>query len=166
MVDLNLLESGGEYNQLKNSYIIFICTFDPFGKELCCYEFKNICKDISEISLMDGRKILVYNTKGTKVNVTKETLSFLEYIETNKASDEYTERLNKDIATARLNKEWRVEYMKTLLHDSDVKREGRVEERRIIVLNMLREGMNNSDICKLIGCNIEYIEEIRKDMES
>ncbi len=165
MVDLNLLESGGEYSELKNSYIIFICTFDPFGKRLCCYEFENICKDDAELSLMDGRKILVYNTKGEIVNVSKETLDFLKYIETNTVCDDYTKRLSQDVATARMNKEWRVEYMKTLLHDNDVRRagkaEGKEEERRNIVLNMLRKGMDILDICDLAQCSQEYVEEVR-----
>ncbi len=165
MVDLNLLESGGEYSELKNSYIIFICTFDPFGKGLYCYEFKNICKDDAELSLLDGRKILIYNTKGKNINVSKKTMDFLDYIETNKVCDEYTERLNKDVAIARMNKEWRVEYMKTLLHDSDVKREGREEQKRIIVINMLRKGIDISEICELAECSAKYVEEVRRTME-
>lgn len=68
MIDLNLLETGGEYGDLKNSYVIFICTFDPFGKGFCCYEFENVCKDDGKLILSDGRKILIYNTKG-KINL-------------------------------------------------------------------------------------------------
>ena len=44
MIDLNILQSGADYHLLKESYIIFICTFDPFGGDLCCYEFENVCK--------------------------------------------------------------------------------------------------------------------------
>ena len=48
-------------------------------------------------------------------------------METSEASDDYTDKLDNDVALARLNKEWRVEYMKTLLHDMDVRNEGRAE---------------------------------------
>ena len=44
LMDLNHLETGDEYSELLDSYVIFICTFDPFGKGLCCYAFENICK--------------------------------------------------------------------------------------------------------------------------
>ncbi len=33
MIDLNSIEKGASYKNLKESYVIFICTFDPFGKE-------------------------------------------------------------------------------------------------------------------------------------
>ena len=168
MVDLNLLESGGDYRELKNSYIIFICTFDPFKKGLYCYEFENVCKDDSTLKLLDGRKILIYNTKGKKINVSKETLDFLKYIETNKVCDDYTERLSHDVTKARKNKEWRVEYMKTLLHDMDVRREGREEGREekayAVVMNMLRKGMSILDICELTECSEEYVEKVKRSL--
>lgn len=172
MMDLNLLESGGDYEELKTSYVIFICTFDPFGRDLCCYEFENICVYGENIPLNDGRKILLFNTKGNTINVSKEAYDFLKFIETNVVSDEYTEHLNKDVSIARMNKEWRVEYMKTLLHDMDVKREGREEGIivgrqqgiRDIVQNMLRKGMDIAEICELAECDEEYVEEVRKSL--
>ena len=30
MIDLNLLERGADYKELKKSYVIFICPFDQF----------------------------------------------------------------------------------------------------------------------------------------
>ena len=80
MMDLNVLNIGEKYNQLTNSYVIFICTYDLFGQGLCCYEFENICKDNTELSLNDGRKILIFNTKGTVVNVSEEVFNFLRFI--------------------------------------------------------------------------------------
>ena len=168
MVDLNLLESGGDYEDLKTSYVIFICTFDPFGEDLCSYQFENICVNGANISLKDGRKILIFNTKGNTINVSRETYDFLKFIDANVVSDEYTERLSKDVSKARMNKEWRVEYMKTLLHDMDVRREGRAEgrkeEKRCVITNMLRKGMDIVDICELAECSEEYVEEVRKSL--
>ena len=34
MIDLNILSKGSNYNALKETYIIFICTFDEFGEYL------------------------------------------------------------------------------------------------------------------------------------
>ena len=76
-----------------------------FDKGLYCYEFEYICKDDESLRLQDGRKILIFNTKGSIVNVNRETQDFLEFIETNKTSDEYNERLNNDVKIARMNKE-------------------------------------------------------------
>ena len=34
MIDLNILEKGEDYRNLKKSYVIFICTFDQYGKSV------------------------------------------------------------------------------------------------------------------------------------
>ena len=32
-MDMEMLLSGSEYEELPNTYVIFICDFDPFGEE-------------------------------------------------------------------------------------------------------------------------------------
>ena len=44
-VDLNMISSGAGYDELKQSYIIFINTFDLFGKGFPKYTFENVCQD-------------------------------------------------------------------------------------------------------------------------
>ena len=51
MIDLNSIEKGEDYDELKESYVIFICTFDPFGKELVQYTFENLCEEDTTIRL-------------------------------------------------------------------------------------------------------------------
>lgn len=144
LMDMNLLENGGSYKQLKNSYVIFICTFDPFGRGLSCYEFENICKDVEELELLDGRKILFFNTKGTIKNISPEAEVLFEYIEKKKIGDKYTEGLEEQVKKARMNKEWRVEYMKTYFHDIDVRDEGieqGIEQGKLIQLvELVKDG--------------------------
>ena len=142
LMDMNLLEKGSSYKQLKNSYVIFICTFDPFGKNLCCYEFENICKDIEELKLLDGRKILFFNTKGMIKNISPEAEVLFEYIEKKKIGDKYTEGLEEQVKMARMNKEWRVEYMKTYFHDNDVREEGKL----IQLIELVEDGTISLDI--------------------
>ncbi len=129
LMDLNILNRGEEYAELKQSYVIFICTFDPFGKGLCCYEFENICKDCDDLPLGDKRKVLFFNTKGKTVNVSKKTADLLRYMETKQITDEFTKRLEDDVFKARQNKEWMVEYMKTYVWEMDARNEGREEGR-------------------------------------
>lgn len=51
MIDLNHLEMGMPYRELKECYIIFICTFDPFGKGMHRYTFRNTCQEDRETVL-------------------------------------------------------------------------------------------------------------------
>ena len=92
----------------------------------------------------------------------------MEYIETGCACDDYTKRLSKDVAIARRNREWRVEYMKTLLHDSDVRREGReegreegrAEEKQRFVQYLLSQNMPSSEICAIAQCDEEFVRKV------
>ena len=43
--------------------------------------------------------------------------------------DELTGKLHKAVEAGRRNEKWRGEYMKELLHDDDMREEGRAEER-------------------------------------
>ena len=169
LMDLNHLETGDEYSELLDSYVIFICTFDPFDKGLCCYEFENVCKgfdDMKDIYLGYGRKILIYNTKGTVCDVDKGTENFLRYIETGEICDDYTEGLERSVSKARCNKEWRVEYMKTFCHDADVRREG-IEIGKEIGLSQGQDKKLIVQICRKLrkGKSVESIaEELEEDV--
>lgn len=168
LMDLNVLESGEKYKDLKESYVIFICTFDPFGLGLSCYEFENICKYDKELTLNDGRIILFFNTKGKHKNVNKQVADLLHYIETKQACDEFTRHLDAEVEWARQNKEWMVEYMKTLLHDMDVRDEGRQEGiaegefRKIIELTIKKMNKQKSvvEIADELEENIDTIQKI------
>lgn len=51
------------------------------------------------------------------------------YIMTGEPLDELTGKLHKAVEEGRRNEKWRSEYMKELLHDDDMREEGRAEER-------------------------------------
>ena len=42
VIDIDALQAGERYSKLKDSYIIFICLDDPFGKNLPVYRFENM----------------------------------------------------------------------------------------------------------------------------
>lgn len=53
LIDLNLIEKGATYDKLNKSYVIFICTFDPFGMGKYQYTFQNLCRENTELALED-----------------------------------------------------------------------------------------------------------------
>ena len=48
---------------------------------------------------------------------------------TGELMDELTGKLHRAVEAGRRNEKWRSEYMKELLHDDDMREEGRAEER-------------------------------------
>ena len=53
MIDMAEAEKGQDYQDLKESYIIFICTFDPFKQGNPMYTFRNLCIENKELELED-----------------------------------------------------------------------------------------------------------------
>lgn len=43
-MDMELLQNGKGYEELPSNYVLFICDFDPFGKNLYRYTFDMNCK--------------------------------------------------------------------------------------------------------------------------
>ena len=64
MIDLNLIERGADYEELKESYVIFICTYDLFGKNACVYTFENRCCEVEGLCLEDGTMKVFLNAEG------------------------------------------------------------------------------------------------------
>ena len=51
---MEALASGEDYETLPDSFVIFVCDFDPFGEHLYCYTFGNECKENKNVKLDDG----------------------------------------------------------------------------------------------------------------
>lgn len=127
MIDLNILETGKDYTQLRKSYIIFICTFDPFGKGRHIYTFENRCVQDLQLTLGDDAVKIILNTKGTANDISLELKRLLDYIDGNEASDSFTKELDEAVRSARQNERWRLDYM-TLQQEYREKYEEGLEE--------------------------------------
>ena len=111
MIDLNILDKGQDYTTLKKSYVIFICTFDPFGEGRHIYTFCNTCQENTALTLDDDAVKIILSTKGTMDDVSPEMKRILDYIDGKGASDEYTKQLEEAVRSARQNESWRLGYM-------------------------------------------------------
>lgn len=127
MIDLNAIEKGADYSELPQSFVIFICTFDAFGKGRWRYTFKNMCKEDNDVLLEDGTAKIFFNTDGTKGNISEDTKNILKFIANNTAEDDFTEKLAQEVQKIKENKEWQVEYMTLLMREREKYTEGKAE---------------------------------------
>ena len=124
IIDLNMIEKDESYDILKESYVIFICTFDFFEKGRSVYEFESVCLEDSEIKLNDGTHKIFLNTKGDKSDINKELKSLLEYFDGSEPESELTRRIDRKVIAARKNERWRREYMSLQMEMNLKYREG------------------------------------------
>ena len=124
IIDLNMIEKGESYDILKESYVIFICTFDFFEKGRSVYEFENVCLEDSEIKLNDGTHKIFLNTKGDKSDINKELKSLLEYFDGKEPESDLTKQIDEKVIAVRKNTRWRREYMSLQMEMNLKYREG------------------------------------------
>ena len=106
-MDVTSLKPGEDYNQLKPSYIIFICSFDPFGEGRYQYVFEEYCRDAG-ILLGDETQKIFFNTNGTdQENITPELLHLFAYL---KQSTEEVAEMHPDEKIRNIHE--RVKYLK------------------------------------------------------
>lgn len=82
-MDVAALEPGTDFRELPQSYIIFICTFDPFGKGLYCYTYLPVCQENGD-ELQDGTCRIFLNTRGTNEHhASPQLIDFLHFVADN-----------------------------------------------------------------------------------
>ena len=163
-MDLDFLEQGQSYENLKPSYVIFICTFDRFKRDEPVYFFRSW--DVEKgLPLDDLSYTIVLNTKCSPEKVPEALKSFYEYLndpKKNEASeltrmiDERVRKFNSD--------EWRKKYMTFEYILNEQKREsfaeGAAQKQREIAKNLKQAGIPVEVIAENTGLSAEEVEAL------
>ena len=120
ILDTAHFNSGEPYIKLPETFIIFICTFDPFGLGLPIYTFDTKCNERETLAFDDATHKIFFNTTADLSNLPQSMRNMLEYINSGTTNDSATESIDNEVMEARLKEEWKAEYMLTLVHDKDV----------------------------------------------
>ena len=112
-LDLDDLNAGADYKDLKTSYIIFICVPDIFEKGLGKYKFENICIDDNNqiIRLNDRAYKLFFIAKNYDKILNEKQKAFLELVTDNKSVNSFTNRIKELVEKAKQNTQWRKQFM-------------------------------------------------------
>ena len=119
-IDVDCLKSGETYKALKDSYVIFICIQDIFEKGLACYSFENLCREDTSICLNDRALKYCLNDRALKYFfiaqncdkiLNEKQKAFLQLVLGQKASDNFTRRIEELTEEAKHNTQWRHQYM-------------------------------------------------------
>ena len=125
MIDIDNLLKGSSYTSLNESYIIFLCTFDPFEKGLPHYTFKTCCLQNSEVDIKYGAIKKIFNAKAYATEEDVEISAFLKYIESKEATDDFTDKINYIVEQAKINEKFKGDYLAMNIRETDIYEEGR-----------------------------------------
>ena len=167
-IDIDFMDKGFSYKKLPESSVMFICTFDPYGKGLSQYTFSEFCKEKPDLSLGDGTVKIFYNCCYKGEDIPEDLRKLYNYVETGNAEDELTKKIDAAVIKGRNNHVWRSQYMKerVMLMDAreEGKTEGRNEEAEERISDMLRRGKTADEIVDFCGYTLEQVQKVENEM--
>ena len=173
MIDIDSLIAGSEYEALKESYVIFLCTKDPFGLGLPVYTFNTVCKEKTDFSLNDGINKLFFNASAFASEKNLEIKGFLGYLCNGKPSDYLTEDIDRRVERLKINEIFRSDYMMDALPLYDARQAGLREgmekgllagERKKAIetaKNFLKKNISAEIIAECTGLSLEEVKRLK-----
>lgn len=145
-IDMEILLSGDDYSKLPNTYVIFVCDFDPFMRGKYCYTFENLCLEDKELSMQDGAKSIFLNTRGKNNDeVPIEMIAFLDFVKadlkesTKDFHDDFVRQLQNSVQKVKSSRRMEENFMILREMLRDERAEGKAEGKAESVLILLEE---------------------------
>ena len=178
-IDRRTLEVSEDYRDLRQSYVIFICTNDYYKRGLALYKRKSVIEGAEDISYEDGSYAYILNAAFTIGNSTEAVHEFLRYVDAgyrkkrfDVSQSVYLTQIDSAV-TAIKNDERKVESYMTLamkLKDerwagreegrAEGREEGRLENQAETIQRMLAGGFSLDDICIASGLSLEEVKRL------
>ena len=141
--DIDTTPKGSQYSDLKQNYVIFICTFDPFHQGKPIYSFQNYCVDYGvPIPLADGTEKIFLNTTAKDLSsLDGEMRLFYDYIKERTVQTAFTKELDATIARMKQEKEERNMYLTYTSRMMECRQDGYEEGISIGLERGLEQGL-------------------------
>ena len=171
-MDSYQIRAGQKYFNLKQSVVIFICTFDPFTDDRSIYTFETICKENKELVLADKRHTYFVNINGNREGISEDTTKLLDYFKTGQPTDRYTEDLQEQVQFIRNDDDWRENYMTIEMKMDQRYEQGRNEgmksgraegeqnRDRELIAKWLKKGKTIAEIAEDLDRTEEYVKHL------
>ena len=144
-IDMDALLTGNSYEDLPDTYVIFICDFDPFGDGLYRYSTGTYCEETGN-RINDGVKTIYLNAHGkNRKDIPEELLEFLDYVKNTgrrkeiSTADPFVRHVQNTIDTIKQDRSMEERYMLLEEMMRNEKQEGRQE----IAVQFLLDSLNS-----------------------
>ena len=129
-IDISILRPGVDYKELRKTFVIFICNYDPFGRNRYVYTFENICREEPDLLFGDETVKVIVNTRGEIGEISEELKEVIRYLNDGTVSGQYSQELDTAVTAVKSNEERRLEYMTLAMHDMEIREEALEEGRQ------------------------------------
>ena len=154
LISMDMLRRGMDYPELRKSYVVFICTFDPFGKGLPVYHFTYCCKEDDALEMGDLTENIFLNARAADKTDDRELAAFLRYVRSGLVQNAFTQEIDNETKRVLNDEKWRERIvtweMDLRIMEKAAIKKGREAEREELA-QILREkyGMSEAEIAEL-----------------
>ena len=170
LISTDMLLKGMHYWQLRKSYVIFICTFDPFRQGLPMYRFSYRCRENLSLEMGDLTENIFLNATAADKATDKELAAFLSYVNGKAAESSFTKNLDNEVKRIRDSEDWRFHAMyyeaETQLHEWLGEKRGEKIAKFGIAKNMLDKNIPVADIVEMTGLTSEEVAKAAKESDA
>ena len=173
-MDINHLNKGDNFNDLKTTYIIFICMFNPFkdlGLNNYIYNIEPYIKyDDIVVKVNDESHKIVINTKYDITKIDNMGLkSFIELMNDGFKSitkSDLTDMIVNEVNRIKKDEGWSEKYMEVMEKYAQSYAEKYASERiKEIVIKMLHGGIKDDMILMCSGLTQSQLDEIKNSLK-
>ena len=162
MLDTASLPAGSSYMSLKDTYIVFLCTFDPVGLGLPVYIVEQVFRDTSGAKYDDGAHKTLYNMLQWAECADSEVQAVLKYMQTGLAESGLMRDIDAAIESERELQSMRDEYMTFDMKLCEVRDEtwGQASYQKACdtARNLISMGLSAEQISQATGLSLEEVE--------
>ena len=131
VIDTTSLEPGDDYDELPESYIIFICTDDPFGKGVPRYDIERTCKNVVGVDIDCRAHWVVLNANAYRKEGDKNLADLLNYIEDGTLGESPLVRcMDEEVSRANEDSKWVRQAMSIMTIEEDAAMQVRIAKRQ------------------------------------
>ena len=121
-IDSTLLNKGEDYTMLVESYIIFICTKDPFDCDIPLYTIERRCIEHDIVDNFDEAHWLILNAKAWAKDTDKARSALLKYIQSSKVGQDWlTQAISSEVKRSNSDSKWRRDVMGFMTYEMHYK---------------------------------------------
>ena len=111
LMDVDNVQHRTGYDVLNESYVVFLCMGDAFGKGFPVYTFRYRADEDNDFLMDDGTVNVFFNAKKYDTMKSEELRAFFKYLCGKEPSSGFTDRLSALVERVKTNAQWRHRFM-------------------------------------------------------
>lgn len=169
IIDVNMLKPGHDFNELKSSYVIFLCCFDPFGQGEAAYQFRMTDAKIG-LPLGDDSYTIILNSKAEEERTPEPLRELFRYINETQVAEgnKLLQEIDRSVGTWNTGKglDTMVTWQQELsIREARAREAGLTEGRNEMIMSLIKAGAERSLIQEVSGLTDEEYMKFKKEFE-